>query len=347
MRKPSFWWVALIFIAALLPRVTNLDVFLAHDETLFWDWSRQFFFSLLEGDFTGTIVGPGNPNITPMWAQVIIMGLQYGWASLNDIQTTALAEWPAFQPHLVFSELPLRRLPVVLINTLTVTGIWWLCYRLFGHRLALIAAILLILAPFLLADSRTGRGEGLLSGFVTIALLTFILFWHSQRQRYLIISGVVTGLALLTKMSALSLGPMVGLVALVYVWRSAGLSLWDKVRRIIITLFVWGAVALATFWALWPAMWVAPAEALDFLLGFARNVGLEGRTNYFFGELYEAEFLPFYHLVVFILRVTPVALVGLIAFVGLFGASLVIKLRSKTRDWAEIWKQVWQDILLP
>ena len=57
MRKPSFWWIALIFIAALLPRVTNLDVFLAHDETLFWDWSRQFFFSMLAGDFTGTIVG--------------------------------------------------------------------------------------------------------------------------------------------------------------------------------------------------------------------------------------------------------------------------------------------------
>ncbi|MEM7347232.1 MAG: glycosyltransferase family 39 protein, partial [Chloroflexota bacterium] len=218
--SPSVGWIILIFVVALIPRVTNLGVFLAHDETLFWGWSHTFFLSLLAGDFAGTIVGPGNPSIAPIWAQVILMGIQYSWAWLNGVQAEALAEWPAFQPHLVFSELPLRRLPVALINTLSVTAIWWFCHRLFGFRLALVAAILIIFDPFLLADSRTGRGEGMLSGFVTLALVSFIFFWVSQSRKYLIFSGVVMGLALLTKMSGVSLVPTVGLVSLLFVWQT-------------------------------------------------------------------------------------------------------------------------------
>ncbi len=343
-QRPGFWWIVLIFVAALLPRVTNLDVFLAHDETLFWDWSRKFFFSLLEGDFAGTIVGPGNPNITSMWAQVVVMGLQYAWAWLNDLQSVALAEWPAFQPHLVFSELPWRRLPVVLINTLSVTGIWWLCYRLFGRRLALLTAVLLVLDPFVLADSRTGRGEGILTGFVTVALLAFIFFWHSRRWRYLIVSGIVMGLALLTKLSAVSLVPTVGLIGLVYVWQISGLTVWGKTQKIATALIIWGGVALLTFSVLWPAMWVAPTAALDFLWGFVRNVGLEGRTNYFFGELYRSEFLPFYYPVVFILRVTPMALVGLVAFGVLLWLGLVAKLRFGV-PWTAAWQNVTRKVI--
>ena len=333
---PTIGWAALIFGAALLPRITNLGVFLAHDETLFWDWSRQFFFSLLSGDFEGAIVGPGNPSIIPMWAQVFIMAVQYGWAWLNGVQATALAEWPAFQPHLVFAELPWRRLPVVLINTLSVTAIWWLCERLFGRKLALLAAALIILDPFILADSRTGRGEGLLTGFVTVALLSFITFWHSRQPRYLVVSGLVTGLALLTKLSAVSLVPAVGLIALGAIWPKAELTLPGKLQKTATILLIWGGIALATFWALWPAMWVAPGAALEFLLGFARNVGVEGRTNYFFGELYEAEFLPLYYPVVFILRVTPVTLVGLAAFAVLSGVTLARRFRAGL-SWADAW----------
>lgn len=338
INMPTLGWTTLIFCAALLPRITNLGVFLAHDETLFWEWSRQFFFSLLAGDFKGTIVGPGNPSIIPMWAQVIVMGVQYGWAWLNGVQATALAEWPAFQPHLVFAELPWRRLPVVLTNTLSVTAIWWLCERLFGRKLALLAAALIILDPFILADSRTGRGEGLLTGFVTVALLSFIAFWHSRQQRYLIISGLVTGLALLTKLSALSLVPTVGLITLGTIWPTSELTAGDKIRKTATVLLIWSGIALATFWALWPAMWVAPGAALEFLWGFAHNVGVEGRTNYFFGRLYEAEFLPLYYPVVFILRVTPVALAGLAAFAALLYVTMSRRYRSGL-SWVDAWAE--------
>ncbi|MDX1523799.1 MAG: glycosyltransferase family 39 protein, partial [Anaerolineae bacterium] len=337
-KSPPFWLLLLIFVAALLPRATDLGVFLAHDETKFWEWSRQFFFSLLAGDLEGTIVGPGNPSIIPMWSQVLVMAGQYGWAWLNGVQAQALAEWPAFQSHLVFSEVPLRRLPVVLINTATVTGMWWFCHRLFGARLAFLAAILFILDPFFLADSRTGRGEGLLSGFVTLALLSFIFYWVYPHRRYLIFSGFIFGLALLTKMSAVSLGPTAVLISVLWLWQIEQ-PLSQKIRRFVFVLGGWGLVAIVTFWLLWPALWVAPAKAFAFLFDFAQNVGLEGRTNYYFGELSENAFLPFYYVVVFFLKVTPIALVGLVAFGVLIGLAIRARLAEK-RAWIAVWSQV-------
>ncbi len=343
--RPNLGWVILIFIAALLPRVTTLGVFLAHDETLFWDWSHKFFFSLLNGDLAGTIVGPGNPSIVPIWGQVILMAIQYGWASLMGVQAEALAEWNAFQPHLVFSELPLRRLPVVLINTTTVAAMWYVCHRLFGARLALLAAILFIFDPFFLSDSRTGRGEGMLSGFVTLSLLLFILYWQGQRLKHLILSGIVLGLALLTKMSAVSLIPTAGLITLIYIWQLPN-PILQKMQRLIWVMAVWGIVAIVTFVALWPAIWVAPLETFEFLFGFARNVGVEGRTNYFFGELYRDEFLPFYYLVVLILRVTPVSLLGLIIFFVLLARLMMLKIQS-ARPWVVTWQALTQMSISP
>ncbi len=346
-RIPALAWVsvgrwgwlltAAVCLLAALPRLTSLSAFLANDETMYWQWSHTFFFSLLRGDWPGTIVGPGNPSVTLFWSHSLVMGLKYGWAWLQGVQATALTTWPDFQPEATLEPLLLRRWPIVLFNTLAVVLAYRLARPLYGERVALVAAILLALDPFYLADSRTSRGEGLLAGLILLTLLCYLSYWMLARRRYLILAGVLTGLALLTKFSAVSL---VAWAALATPLLAAGQSEQRRPNlqspipqgynvsylqlhwRSLLTPWL-GLVlaAAATFWLLWPAMWTAPLQALGYVARFISDVGVSGRENYFFNQIYTDQLLPLFYPVVFILRITPLALVGLIAALGYLGQS--------------------------
>jgi hypothetical protein len=309
-------WLATfgVLVLAAIPRLSALRAFLAHDETLYWEWARAFFFALIKGDWLGTIVGPGNPSITIFWDHTLVMGLKYIWAWLAGGLDTALATWPDFQSKATLDPLIERRVPIVLFNTLAVVIAYRLLYRLFGGRVAAVAAVLLALDPFFLADSRTSRGEGLVASLMMLAALLVLTYLTSMQWRYLLFSGVLAGLALLTKISTL------GLV----VWGAVGVMTFGVLCRqrkiqlkwMVMSLLVWGLVAAATFWALWPAMWVSPTRAFGFLTHFISDVGVDGRDNYFFGQVYHNEPLPLYYLVVYVLRVTPLAWLGLLAAPG-------------------------------
>jgi hypothetical protein len=319
--KSGWLLTGVIFALAAVLRLTSLRAFLAHDETIYWEWSRAFFLALLQGNWQGTIVGPGNPSVTLFWNHALNMGVKYIWAWLNGVQATALATWPDFQPKATLDLLVERRLPIVLFNTLAVVFAYRLVHRLYGRRIALCAAVLLALDPFYLADARTSRGEGLLASLLILAILTYLTYWTFERPRYLFFSGVLAGLALLTKTSAVSLvvWTIVATPALALLG-SGGLG-GSQLKRILVAWITWGLLALAIFWALWPAMWVAPGKALSFLLSFISNVGVSGRDNYFWGQVYQDKPLPSYYLVVYILRVTPLAWLGLLAAFWYLGRS--------------------------
>jgi hypothetical protein len=308
-----------VLVLAAIPRLTSLRAFLAHDETQIWEWASQFFFALLNGDWPATIVGPGNPSVTLFWNHALVMGAKYAWAWLTGIHTTALATWPDFQPEATLEPLVQRRLPIVIFNTLAVVIAYRLIHRLFGRRVALIAAVLLALDPFYLADSRTSRGEGLLASLMILAILLFLSYWVFGQSKYLVLSGVLTGLALLTKTSAISLVIWAIIAAPVLCLASSNLSRRQQLGRVLKAWALWGLVAVAIFWALWPAMWVSPAKAISFLLSFVDDVGVSGRENYFFGQVYQDEPLPWYYPVVYILRVTPMAWLGLVGALGYLG----------------------------
>ncbi len=46
-QRASWLWPVGILILSAMTRLTSLQVFLANDETQYWEWSRAFFFALL------------------------------------------------------------------------------------------------------------------------------------------------------------------------------------------------------------------------------------------------------------------------------------------------------------
>jgi hypothetical protein len=192
--------------------------------------------------------------------------------------------------------------------------------------------ILLAWEPLYLIDGRSMRGEALVSGFIIVTLLSFLLFLDRLDRRYLFLSAALCGLALLTKLSALFLVGYVGLVLGIYLLAQPA-SWSERFRRGVAIYVLWILLAAFLFWALWPVMWVAPAEGVDLSFGLTFRGTQRYRHMYFLGQILYAEPLVYlFYPLVYLLRVTPLALLGsLAATVGLlktlFNQILILRLR--------------------
>jgi hypothetical protein len=213
-------------------------------------------------------------------------------------------------------------LPIVLFNTAVALIIIWAVWRLFGRRVALVGGLLIALDPFYLSDSRVNRAEAVITGLMTLSVLALIFYYQRRQLRFVFISGLLGGLSFLTKIQALSILPVVALTGLLIDLDSDG---WQdnktKARstpNLLISLLrfglVWALAAGLIWWFLWPSMWVTPLETLALVFNYTtRKVGAEGVSLFFLGQTYQdADPGFFFYPLVFLMRITPLALIGLL-----------------------------------
>lgn len=324
-----------VFVLAAAVRLTSLGVFLVVDEEDRWAWAVNFYQALLAGDLAGTLVGDGYPGIFPAWLETIGMFvvslyrslLQGSWIGEPGVYLL-IHQWSRL------SNLAQQRFPVVLTNTLLVVVMFLYTRKLFGNRVALLAAILISLDPFYLSDSRVNRAEGLLTGLMTVSLLALIAAHRWSNRRHLLVSAIFGGLAWLTKSQSLVLLPMFGAVSLLW-WLRSGDNWGIAFRRWAETILSWTTLAAMTFTLLWPAIWTVPGPTFNLMFSYlTRKVGPEGVKIFFLGKtiLDEDPGLLFYPLTL-LLRVTPLTLLGL-----LLGIWLCIRRGRPTAGW-----QSWLD----
>jgi hypothetical protein len=297
-------WFILLFLI-FIPRLLNLDVFLTVDEPLFLDHARKFADGLASGDFSQTL-GIGYPGVTVAWWAAPVVGLAQ----------TELGAYVA------------GRFVTVLVNGLLLLVMYSLARSLLGRWPALLGVGLLALDPYVMAYSRLLHIEAPLAFFMTLAGLTFLLWLRDTRWRWLLLTGLFTGLALLTKSTALLLGPM--LVAMLTGWTliSTKQPIEEVASRFtfyvsrftfyatlqkLTGLLVIALLAAAVFFILWPAMWVDPIQALNLTFGKLLTDQEAGIGNY--GMFWLDQFVqdpgPLFYWVTFLLKATPWLLVGL------------------------------------
>lgn len=303
-----------MFLLAASVRLTSLNVFRAVDEEDRWAWAIAFYQALLAGDLAGTLVGDGYPGIFPVWLETLwlLVGslyrsiLQGGWIGDEGVYLL-IHEWSRTE------YLGVQRFPVVLTNTLLVVIIFLYLRRLFGQKLAWLAAVFISLDPFYLSDSRVNRAEALLTGLMTISLLALILALQQQQRKHLLISAIVGGLAWLTKSQALVLLPIFTVITLIWQFRAEP-NRSTALRRWVMTMMTWVVVACATFSLLWPAIWTVPGSTFARMLRYlTRKVGEEGVMIFFLGRtLVDEDPGLLFYPVIFILRATPLMLIGLL-----------------------------------
>jgi hypothetical protein len=159
--------------------------------------------------------------------------------------------------------------------------------------------------------------------------------------RWLVLSGVLAGLATLTKAPAFSLVPFslgaLGLVGLLRLPRDAGKGKTSRRRlrllgRALVAWLLWAVVLVTVFVLIWPVMWVAPQRGLRKIYkGVAlHSANPHDSETFFLGEVVKDPGPAFYPLV-WLFECTAVTLLF-----GVLGAVLVM-LRKRWRQRYGLW----------
>ncbi|MEO7911391.1 MAG: glycosyltransferase family 39 protein [Roseiflexaceae bacterium] len=331
-RRSTAAIVLLLGIVALLPRVLGLVDFLTTDEVYNWISRVERFSGAVASRQWSATVLVGHPGVTLCWLASLGLAAQryaveHGWASVTS--QVEYLRW--------------LRLPMATLEALAIPGAYLLLRRLVAPAIALIAALLWALSPYLIAHARLLHLDALLTTFVTFSLLYALIASRDARPlRWIVASGCCAGLALLTKGPALILLPFIGLL-LFALANDERRKIKDKqtafaffVRRLQVAVplyLVWLAIVALTFTLVWPAMWTDPAHALRSFFGLILQNG--GRPNgdgqFFLGRTVGDPGVLFY-IVSDLFRMTPVMLIGLVAYVGFTIYDLRLSHTSTTHD---------------
>ena len=243
------WFLSIvIFFAALIPRATSLESGWSYDESFWVRSSAQFISAMKQLEFAKTNLAY-HPGVTTMW---------FGGLSLWSGR-----QLPKEKKSLNVDNLATARIGVAVITSIAVVAMYQLLLQLFNQKIALLCAIFIILDPFYLAHSRIIHTDALLASFTVLSVLSFLVYIDKRKRSALLLSGIYCGLSMLTKTS--------GAVLFAYTLISLGhfcylnienheIKLSDIVIDTLITFLAWSSAALATFLALWPAMWVVSIQ---------------------------------------------------------------------------------------
>ncbi len=269
-----------LFVLALVIRGSDLGGFVTIDEPRWLDRSRWFMTGLLVPDQEcppvewgrefatqgwGCTFQIGYPGVTTMWGGSLGLWLYY-WQTGPSVDMPtflrALQLYPAIDPAVIAP----MRFPFAVAGALFVPLFYLLLWRLLTESVALGAALLVALHPFHIGLSRVIHHDSLNTIFMVLSFLMLIGYWLRGWPWYwLLLSAVMGGLAFLSKQVSWFMIPWVGLlgvVTLYYRWQSSRWQGWQEVWGVLASGISWGVVAGLTFVALFPAMWVMPAEVI-------------------------------------------------------------------------------------
>ncbi|HPD73712.1 MAG TPA: glycosyltransferase family 39 protein [bacterium] len=219
-----------------------------------------------------------------------------------------------------------QKILVVLVTALTISSVFHIFKKIFGLKYAVISIFLLTLEPFYLGLTRVFHLEGLVSTFMLASIVwLYYFFLDSKKIKRLIVSALFASLSILTKTSALFLVLYFGLVTLIFVYRDGkynfkkteiGKFLKENIGNFLAkfgkVFFIWIGVLIFVFFALWPAMWVAPGKVIQSLYAGINDIGVEGdHFQFYFGKLVENPG-PSFYFVVLALKSSIYLLVGFI-----------------------------------
>ncbi len=299
-----------------------LDAFVTHDERKWLARSANFYQAITHGDLADTFQRE-HPGVTVMWAGTLgFLQLFPAYPAQAPGQFTWEREHLEDWLHQHSQVTPLQLLAagrwwVVLLIALAITLGYFPLRRLFGAPIATLATLFIAWDPFIVALSRQLHPDGLVFSFTFLALLLFLTWLYAgQKWRYLISSGLVMGLAWLTKTPSIFLVP-IGLVLIaleiVSAHQSKIVNRKSKIKNLSLGYVLWGVVATIVFVGLWPAMWVHPLGTLARMtIEMEDYVGGHVNGNYFLGQPVDDPGLIFYPIA-YLWRSTPAILIGLLA----------------------------------
>ncbi len=241
--------VIFLILVALVLRLPGLGSFMTVDEEKWMLRSAEFWHDMFRGGDPGGTYITTHPGVTTMWlagAGIFLQEARLGF----DIDTSNLRYFRLA-----------GTLPVAIAISLLIGVVGWMAMRLLGKIEGFWAGCLLAVEPYFVGMSQVIHLDALLGLFMLVAFLSFILFLRERKDRWVIVCGVSTGLAMATKLlPSLWLFVYIGVVLLVLLlvrFKKIVLFRYEFNYKELIRIFFYiVGVAVLTLWAVWPTLWV-------------------------------------------------------------------------------------------
>jgi hypothetical protein len=198
---------------------------------------------------------------------------------------------------------------------------YWFVRKMIGFVPAILGFFLIALAPFHAGFTNVLHLDGMLTGWMLLSssALTLYLF-KAKKPVYFLISAAAGACCLLTKTPGIFMIPFVGLLLLIRYLDEKPYR-WKRLfTQIAVPFILWLLIAILVIFLLWPAMWVAPVDTIQNIVGKMSSY-VEGQEKIIFDEETQTTKVVGrdWYIVTLLWRNTPVVFIGFIlAVVGYF-----------------------------
>lgn len=286
-----------LLVVSCAPRLIGLGTFLTADEKTWIVRSYEFVRAFKDVRFND-MLQTTHPGVTTLW--------------ISGLATTA----KIFFRHIPFTSTTLiyfvktAQFPIAFLNALAIVLLYAWMRKMSERMIAFVAALLIALDPFIIGYSRVIHVDALLGSFLTLAVVSTILYARTLERRWLLASALCSALALLTKIPALFIFPFFPL-AIIFFYPKKFFSrdfFIDRLRDILV--WVLGIVVIVLL--IWPALLWVP-NPVGNVLAIQRDVSVAITTPHDMLEDYSLK--PLHYPLALLDRSSPINLIG--AIVGI------------------------------
>jgi len=208
----------------------------------------------------------------------------------------SLTSWLISGAEQSVANIPAARLASSLGLALTIGLLVFFVHRRLGIGTALVSAALLVAMPRVVGHSRIATQETLTTLAWLAALLPLLAWWTGDRPpiaRQTIVSGLLWGILMLTKIQGILLPPVIVIWALLrFRWKA------------IPHLFLWGITGMLLFFCGWPWLWLDPiGNTTAYLLSTAERPAI---NCWYLGEQFRDRAVPWHYPFVITVVTIPV-----------------------------------------
>ncbi len=251
----------------------------------YWTYDRtpQFWEAIKEGKWRSTNVND-KPGITTATISGIGLLADIDPMSYKDLRENPKTLEQLKEIHRIDF---LLRLPIYLFAVLSLPFFYFLLRVAIGKTVALLATIAIGLSPIILGMSLIINPDSLLWIFFPLAILAHLAYGKTQKKKFLIITGILTGFALLTKYVANILFIFFFLLPfLEYIFSEKKPSIKPFLKNSLRNLAIIIGIAMATFALFFPAVWTSDTRLLKKILEslFTFDISVIFKAIHTFGD---------------------------------------------------------------
>jgi 4-amino-4-deoxy-L-arabinose transferase-like glycosyltransferase len=165
------------------------------------------------------------------------------------------------------------RAPILLTNALLLLYLFWIIKKISNEKIALWSVFFMALSPILIGMSQIVNPDALLWSFGIASLFSYFATLHFREKKYVLLSGIFLGFALLSKYTAGILIPfflLVSFLSAVFSTSNTDADAKATLKKNVSAFFLTCLGAIAIILLFLPAIWTKP-----FILQYLLSGGSE------------------------------------------------------------------------